>query len=150
MTVGVTCLRTVKEQLYMQAAPNQTCIPPLTQHTQTHKLAHTEIQIERQSFGPIYVLTLNRVKTHKQSPARSNVFPHEIILAGVCSNGIDSVARVTLLGCQTHQRPKTSKQHSQDIHWFTLRLFLTSVSLHLISQASFSLQSLHVLPPCLA
>lgn len=37
----VTCLRTVKKQLYMQAALNQTCIPPLTQHTQTHKLAHT-------------------------------------------------------------------------------------------------------------
>lgn len=41
LTVGLTCLRTVKEQLYMQAALNQTCIPPLTQHTQTHKLAHT-------------------------------------------------------------------------------------------------------------
>lgn len=41
LTVGITCLRTVKEQLYMQAALNQTCIPPLTQYTQIHKLAHT-------------------------------------------------------------------------------------------------------------
>lgn len=39
--VADTCLRTVKEQIYMQAALNQTCIPPLTQYTQTHKLAHT-------------------------------------------------------------------------------------------------------------
>lgn len=40
-TVADMCLRTVKEQIYMQAALNQTCIPPLTQYTQTHKLAHT-------------------------------------------------------------------------------------------------------------
>lgn len=40
-TVADTCLRTVKEQIYMQAALNQTCIPSLTQYTQTHKLAHT-------------------------------------------------------------------------------------------------------------
>lgn len=39
--VADTCLRTVKEQIYMQAALNQTYIPPLTQYTQTHKLAHT-------------------------------------------------------------------------------------------------------------
>lgn len=41
LTVADTCLRTVKEQIYMQAALNQTCIPSLTQYTQTHKLAHT-------------------------------------------------------------------------------------------------------------
>lgn len=41
LNTHVTCLPTVKEQLYMQAALNQTCIPPLTQRTQTHKLAHT-------------------------------------------------------------------------------------------------------------
>lgn len=40
-TVADTCLRTVKEQIYMQAALNQTYIPSLTQYTQTHKLAHT-------------------------------------------------------------------------------------------------------------
>lgn len=37
LTVGLTCLRAVKSQIYTQSVLNQTCIPPLTQYTQTHK-----------------------------------------------------------------------------------------------------------------